>query len=445
MAHRAHHQILQKYPAQLPRYTSYPTAPHFEPMQGDVYSEWLARVPAHTPASLYLHIPYCRKLCWFCGCHTKIIHSYDTISPYLDALMQEMHLVRQELGHKQHVSHVHFGGGSPTMLACHDFSRVMESMRECFSIMDNAEIAVEIDPRTVTEAKIASYARTGVNRVSIGVQDFDPAVQKAINRIQPFAVVYDAIRLCREYGIHHISLDLVYGLPLQSAEGFLKTLEHALVLAPERIALFGYAHVPWKKPHMKLIRQEALPGAEERLQLAQMAADFISAAGYVSVGLDHFARPDDSMALALASHSLKRNFQGYTTDSGDALIGFGASAIGSLHEGYVQNKPDIEDYKQSIARGRLPVARGKLLSNDDRLRRQIIESLMCYYEADVSSIDLKQSGICEALKDLSQDGLIQLSENKLLVDKNIPQAVRLACAAFDAYLDTSYPQHGQVA
>lgn len=445
MAHPEHHHLLQKYPAQLPRYTSYPTAPHFEPMQGNVYAEWLARVAAHTTASLYLHIPYCRKLCWFCGCHTKITQRYDTVSHYLGALQQEMLLVRQGLGRKQPVSHVHFGGGSPTMLACHDFLSVMESMRECFSVADNAQIAVEIDPRTVTEAKVASYARSGVNRVSIGVQDFDPSVQKAINRIQPFAVVYDAIRLCREYGIHHISLDLVYGLPLQSAEGFLKTLEHAMILAPDRIALFGYAHVPWKKPHMKLIREETLPGAEARLRLAEMAADTLRNAGYVPVGLDHFARPEDSMAVAMASHSLKRNFQGYTTDPGEILIGLGASAIGSLAEGYAQNMSDIEAYKQSIAQGIVPVARGKLLSDDDRRRREIIESLMCYYEADVSWIDLKQPGICEVLKDLLQDGLIQLSENKLLVDKNIPQAVRLACAAFDAYLDTSFTQHGQVA
>ena len=445
MTTQDNYTLLQKYPTQVPRYTSYPTAPHFKPMDVGTHREWLAEIPEDAPVSLYLHIPYCQKLCWFCGCHAKVAHGYDKVSTYLEALIKEIRLVRRQLKRNQRVAHIHFGGGSPTMLSGDDFSRIMRELNESFALDADAEIAIEIDPRTITEGKIAAYAKYGVNRVSIGVQDFDPAVQKAINRVQPLSTVYEALRLCRNYDIDAISLDLVYGLPLQTLQGFLDTVEYALALKPSRIALFGYAHVPWKKKQMQLINDADLPDDRTRMHLAQEAARRINAAGYVTIGLDHFAKPDDAMAIALERHTLRRNFQGYTTDTSEVLIGLGTSAISSFDQGYTQNAVKIEEYEQSLAEDKLATIRGIELTDDDKIRRAIIESLMCYYDADIALFDLDSTGIRSQLTPLIADGLASFSGTILQVNRDVPQACRLVCAAFDHYFNASAQRHGQVA
>lgn len=445
-------ELLNKYAVQAPRYTSYPSAPHFQSLQPQTYAQWLADAPVLSPISLYLHIPYCSKLCWFCGCHTQITQKYAPILDYLQSLESEIGLVSGKLGTGRRVSHVHFGGGSPTILQSQHFSRLMETLNQHFALGDETQIAIELDPRTTTEAKIASYRRGGVNRVSIGVQDFDMAVQSAINRIQPFASVYETVYQCREYGINDISVDLVYGLPKQTMESFSRSLERALLLTPNRIALFGYAHVPWKKKNMRLINEADLPDERQRFGMFSYACEYLRQAGYRHIGLDHFAKMGDAMSQALENHTLKRNFQGYTTDQSGMLIGFGASAISSLPQGYAQNTANPEDYSARISRGELAVLRGYALTQEDRLRRDIIKQLMCYYEVDIESVSNRHSlpvSIFDAafasLEPMAADGLVERHGYRLKVNKALPQAVRIVCAVFDSYFHPQPNQHAQVA
>lgn len=446
-----HNTLLQKYPTQVPRYTSYPTAPHFHAMSTQAHETWIKAVPANTAISLYVHIPYCKKLCWFCGCSTKITQKYGPVETYLSLLLREIRMVAERIGRKQAVSHIHFGGGSPTILAPEDFARVMEVLVQQFAIQPNAEIAIEADPRGISEAKVASYKKHGVNRISIGVQDFDASVQEAINRIQPFSMVYDTVKLCRDYGIDNVSLDLIYGLPKQNIESFKRTIDYALLFEPSRIALFGYAHVPWKKKNMRLIDENELPDVTTRYAMFDAASERFNNAGYAAIGLDHFAKQDDSMAIALKARTLKRNFQGYTTDQSNVLIGLGASAISSFSQGYAQNASGVDVYKKAILAAELPTTRGFALSTNDRLRRGIIESLMCYFEVDVASHCNAASvspsifdGIFASLMPMKKDGFVSIDGSVIHVNPHFPQAVRLVCAAFDEYFSPDTTQHAQV-
>lgn len=442
---------LLAYSMQVPRYTSYPTAPHFRAMEEAVHRRWMAAVPATQPVSLYVHVPYCRKLCWFCGCHTRITKRYDPVARFLPVLAREMQLVSAALGRRQAVQHVHFGGGSPSMLEAVDFSAMMQDMRTHFDLLPNAEIAIELDPRGMTEGRIASYAKAGVNRLSIGVQDFSPQVQDAINRQQPFRTVYDTVQLSRDYGIDRINMDLVYGLPRQTLASLGETIAEVLLLAPARIALFGYAHVPWKKKNMRLIDEATLPDAALRAAMFAHASEQLLQAGYVAIGLDHFAHPADSMAMAAREGALHRNFQGYTTDKSPTLIGLGPSSIGAFEAGYVQNKPGIEAWMQAVDAGQLPTGNGIALTDDDRLRRGIIEQLMCCFEVDVAAhcmaIGQPRAALADAfarLDPLVRDGLVTVEGDHIRVSAAYPQAVRLVCAAFDRYLDPQSRQHSQV-
>ena len=337
-------------------------------------------------------------------------------------------------------TNIHFGGGSPTMLSAVDFSRLMSCVRDVFNVSKDAEIAIEIDPRQMSEAKAASYAKAGVTRASLGVQDFDQKVLQAVNRAQPFHASYETVTVLREYEINKINLDLIYGLPHQTTKTIKKTAEYALLLKPDRIALFGYAHVPWMKKHMRLIPAQALPDALTRLELFEAASEIFCAAGYVPIGIDHFAKPDDPLAEAKASRNLHRNFQGYTDDQCDALIGFGVSAISRLPAGFVQNSPQMSSYRAAILDRNPPVAKFSPLSDEDKLRGDIIQSLMCNFQADIASICRKHGYAADyfknevgTLKTLRDSGLINLDDSGTI---NIlaPQAARFACAAFDAYL-----------
>jgi oxygen-independent coproporphyrinogen-3 oxidase len=362
-----------KYDRPVPRYTSYPTAPHFDDsVTASLYADWLGAQDNSNAASIYLHVPFCDTLCWFCGCQTRIVRRYAPVADYLNALTAEIDLVARHLPARFRVGHVHWGGGSPTLLSPADWARMSAHLRARFDFTDGVSHAVELDPRETTEAYVAALRAAGVNRVSIGIQDFDPAVQRAINRHQSLDQTRRVVDWLRDHGIAKVNFDLMYGLPHQDVGHLLATVDIALRLEPRRVALFGYAHVPWMRAHQRLIDADALPGAEARWAQAERAADRLVEAGFVRIGFDHFARSGEGLATAFAEGRLRRNFQGYTDDASPLLIGLGASSIGKLPQGYVQNVTSVRRYARDVCERRLPVARGRALTAADRRRAAII-------------------------------------------------------------------------
>ena len=435
----------------LPRYTSYPTAPHFSTAIGsDTYAEWLKAVPANASVSLYLHVPFCRQMCWYCGCHTSVVRRDDPIVAYAAALRCEIDLVSRQIDRRLQVDHVHFGGGTPTIMAPENFVDLIGSIRHAFFVSPSAEIAVEIDPRRLTQEMIEALALGGVNRASLGVQSFDPAVQRAINRVQSFAETAAATDGLRRAGITGINFDLLYGLPHQTVASCLDTVDQCVELRPNRFSVFGYAHVPAFKKHQRKIEEASLPDSLERHRQSEAIARALTRAGYVQIGLDHFALPGDGMAAALRDGTLRRNFQGYTTDASKLLLGFGASAIGHLPQGYVQNEVGTRAYLQSIADGRLATVKGYGLTDDDRLRAEIIERIMCDFGADLEQICARHGSEPEAmlrsaprLRDLIADGVVELDGASLAVTDHSRFLVRSVAAAFDAHLDGSKQLHSR--
>ncbi|MEP4769970.1 MAG: oxygen-independent coproporphyrinogen III oxidase [Roseibium sp.] len=434
----------------VPRYTSYPTAPHFnDGVTAKTYSSWLEAIGPDETLSLYLHVPYCREICHYCGCHTKATRQDAPLEAYGKTLLQEIELTAGHLQNAGQVRHIHWGGGTPSLLPHQSLIDLSALLRSRFDFAPDMEHAIELDPRLVTKALAETLAIAGVNRASLGVQDFDLDVQKAIGRVQPYDVVAKATEYLRAAGLNALNFDLMYGLPGQSEQTIRDTVTKTLSLNPGRIALFGYAHVPWMRKHQRLIDEASLPSAAERIALADLARKDLLDAGYVAIGLDHFARPDDSMAIALADGSLKRNFQGYTTDQGDQLVGFGVSSIGKVTGGFIQNLPDVGNWTRSIEAGDLPVSKGLALSPDDRMRGRIIEELMTNYVCDLNQIchsfdmDLSElDGSLTSLDELAADGLVQVHRSsndntKVVVTEAGRPYVRLAAAAFDAYLADS--------
>lgn len=435
--------------AKLPRYTSYPTAAEFGPgVDAATYGAWLDALPAETELSLYLHVPFCAELCHYCGCTTTAVRRYAPVADFVDTLSSEIRLVADRLvaaaPERRPVTHIHWGGGTPTTLSGADMEWIGTLLKEHFDIRDDAEIAVEIDPRRLGEKHLAAFRALGVNRASVGVQDFDPVVQKAIGRIQSVEETRGAIDGLRAAGVAGINVDLVYGLPYQTPDGFSRTLQEVVAMAPERIALFGYAHVPWMKRHQALIPEAALPSTEERLIFAERSAAELIAAGYVSVGLDHFARPDDALARAAAAGELHRNFQGYTTDVATALLAFGPSAIGSLPGacgrpgGYVQNHPTVAPWRAAIREGRLATARGIAVDAETRLDAAVIERLMCALSVDLAAVALAHrrcpsrfAPALPAIDRLAADGLVVRNGWKLTVPPEARPFIRHVCAVFD--------------
>jgi oxygen-independent coproporphyrinogen-3 oxidase len=435
----------------LPRYTSYPTAPHFSPAIGhDTYAEWLRTVPPNASASLYLHVPFCRAMCWYCGCHTSVVRRNEPIAVYAAALRCEINQVTQQIDRRLPVDHVHFGGGTPTIMPPEALVDLIGSIRHSFFVRPSAEVAVEIDPRTLSREMIEALALSGVNRASLGVQSFDPAVQRAINRVQSFDITAAATAGLRRAGIAGINFDLIYGLPHQTVASCLDTVRKCLKLRPDRFSVFGYAHVPSFKKHQRKIEEAALPDSLERHRQSEAIADALMQAGYVRIGLDHFALPADRMAIALREGTLRRNFQGYTTDTGNVLLGFGASAIGRLPQGYVQNEVGTRAYSQAIASGGLATVKGYALTGDDRLRAEIIERIMCDFGADLGLICARHGSVAEAvlqssprLKTLISDGVIELDGASLAVKDQSRFLVRSVAAAFDAHLERSSGIHSR--
>jgi oxygen-independent coproporphyrinogen-3 oxidase len=439
-----------RYDLRVPRYTSYPTAPHFSGAVGAAeYRAWLGELAPEGALSLYFHIPFCDSMCWFCGCYTKIVKRYAPVADYLASLHGEIELAAGVLPGRFPVSHLHWGGGSPTMLVPDDWMRIIEHIGEHYELLAGAEIAVELDPRDATEEYVKALAQAGVNRASIGQQDFHPEVQEAINRDQPAEVTDRVVGWLRKHCIDALNMDLMYGLPHQTTERVAEMVDIAVTFTPHRVALFGYAHVPWMKEHQKLIDEAALPGAEARWEQAAAAAARLMEHGYVRIGLDHFARPGDSLAEALADGRLKRNFQGYTVDEAPVLLGFGASAISSLPQGYTQNVQPLKTYGQHIADGRFPIHRGKALSDQDKLRAAVIERLMCYLAVDLAQV-ADETGVeedfaaeLEKLAPLAEDGICRIEGGRITVPEDCRALVRLVAAAFDTYLDPEAARHSR--
>jgi oxygen-independent coproporphyrinogen III oxidase len=421
--------LLEHLERRIPRYTSYPTAAQFRAnITGTVYEDWLAALPANEPVSIYIHIPFCAELCLYCGCHTTVARGYTPIAAYLDLLEREISLV----GH--------------TVVTPQHFLRLMADLEARFNFTPQTELAIEIDPRTLTREHVTALARAGITRASLGVQDFEPRVQAAVRRIQSFDQTARAVDWLRDVGIQSINLDLMYGLPHQSVSTVVATAQRALALEPDRIALFGYAHVPWMKRHQRLIASSTLPDSSDRVGQSGAAADVFMAAAYSPIGLDHFARDDDLLACRQREGRLHRNFQGYTTDESSTIIGFGTSAIGTLARGYVQNAAATLQYRDAINRGRPATARGYRLTDDDRFRWQIIERLMCDLYVDLADVcRTHERNLTDLTSELAQldkladQGVID-REGTRIAPSSRP-FIRAVCAVFDKHSFKDEPRY----
>jgi oxygen-independent coproporphyrinogen-3 oxidase len=427
----------------VPRYTSYPTAPHFTAEVGpEVYAEWLQRLPRKAGLSLYIHVPFCTELCFYCGCNTRAVRRREPVDTYAARLLDEIALLGSLKGRK--LTHLHWGGGTPSILGPQWLETVAGRLASLFDLSELKEHAIELDPRRLDRPLVKTLRLIGVNRASIGVQDASPHVQRAIGRVQPFEMVERAAYWLREAGIAAINIDLMYGLPEQTTRDVARSAELATSLDPQRLALFGYAHVPWFKTHQRLIKDETLPGLSERLAQAQVAAETLCGLGYQAVGLDHFAKPDHALAVAAREHRLHRNFQGYTTDDADALIGLGASAIGKLPQGFVQNAPDLAGYARAVAGGTFATMKGLALSEDDRLRAAAIERLMCDLEVDFDRLEGGPHYFAAELKtfrSLAAEGIVTVEGRRVIVTPEARPFVRIAASVFDAYLGSGEKRH----
>lgn len=446
--------LIAKYgDARVPRYTSYPTAAAFSAAVGpDEYVGNLAHIAAAGPVSVYLHVPFCRSICWYCGCHTTITRQDAPVADYLDVMKEEIELVSFAAGNDVPVKYVHFGGGTPSVMKPQEFSALMAKLRSAFTFEAKAGVAVEIDPRTLVAPMIDALGENGVDRASLGVQSFDPIVQAGIKRLQSFEQTERAVAGLRSAGVSSINFDLIYGLPEQTVQSCIETVRLAAELRPERFAVFGYAHIPAFKKHQRLIDEASLPDAKQRNEQAEVIAEELQNAGYQRIGLDHFALPDDQLALAARNRALRRNFQGYTTDDCDSLIGLGASAIGRLPAGYMQNHVPLALYAERIAFGVLPTAKGYLLSEEDKLRARVIERLMCDFEADLGQLS-SGSGFDtgflvernDRLGELMADGVVTISGERIVVCEEARFMVRAVAAAFDAYFGSHGHTHSKAA
>jgi oxygen-independent coproporphyrinogen-3 oxidase len=432
----------------VPRYTSYPTAPHFHAGVGaDIYASWLEALPLQAALSLYLHVPFCHELCHYCGCHTKAVRQRAPVDEYARALKAEIGVVGLHL-RGQPVGHWHWGGGTPSMLTPDQFSELCDELARHVDLGAVREHAIELDPRYVTPELVAGLARIGVNRASLGVQDLAPDVQQAIGRVQPYEMVARAVEMLRGGGIDAINFDLIYGLPRQTVDGVRETAERSCALKPARVALFGYAHVPWFKKQQRLINAAELPGLHARLEQMEAAQRVFLSHGYRVIGIDHFALPGDSLAEAANGGTLHRNFQGYTTDNASALVGLGASAIGRMPQGFVQNAPDIGGYARVVSSGQPATARGIELGEEDRRRGAIIERLMCDMRVDLRNFATADPAVefygeREALQPYAAEGLVVIEPSQVIVTAKGRPYLRLIAAAFDTYLAAGKAAHSR--
>lgn len=433
--------LIEKYNRPGPRYTSYPPANHFREYT-DAAPLLRSVEQGSEPLSLYFHLPFCETLCWFCGCHTITTRDRSRADDYLDLLEQELELFAPHVPAGRQAAQLHFGGGTPNFFGPEQIDRLAAMIDRHFEFTVDAEKSVELDPRRLTPAHVEAFAQMGVRRASFGVQDSNPDVQKAIHRIQPQAMNEGAMQMLRESGFESVNLDLIYGLPLQTPESFSETLDEVLELNPDRFAIFNYAHVPWMKPAQKLLERHGLPTAQTKLELLQLCIERLTSAGYVYIGMDHFAKPSDELVQAQRAKTLQRNFQGYSTRAGVEICGFGVSSISQGASGFRQNVKDLESYRAHLAKGRLPIVKGYELNQDDRLRGDVILRLMCDLALDYRAMSFKwgidfESYFSEAIEQLDPyvgDGLITLEANGFQVTDKGRLFVRNLAMCFDAYL-----------
>ena len=445
-------RLLKYATADVPRYTSYPTAVRFtEGFGHDTWRRWLGELPEDASLSVYVHIPFCWQMCWYCGCHTTIPNTYERAEAYVGRLLREIEMTAPLVsGPKGRVTHFHFGGGTPTYLKDEHLAAIVKKVESLFGFADGAEIAIEMDPRTFDADKAKALAAMGFNRASFGVQDFEPRVQELVNRIQPYDMVAQCVADLHAAGIKRVNFDLMYGLPGQTEESVIRSAELATGLGPDRIAVFGYAHVPWFKKHQKMIREEDMPDIEVRYRQALAIKETLRANGYAAIGLDHYARDDDPMTGALRDGTLRRNFQGYTVDPADALIGFGTSAISQLPQGFAQSARDMARWATAMEEGRLAIDRGLELSDEDRMRAAIIEQLMCFLAARPDDIARAHgfdpallAAAWDKLDELAADGLCVIADGEVRVPEERRLFVRTVAAAFDAYYKPVANRHAK--
>lgn len=426
----------------VPRYTSYPTAPHFnESVDGAVYARWLSELAPDASISLYIHVPYCQRMCWYCGCHAFSVRRDEPVAEYVEALEREIDSVAAASGGKC-VREIHWGGGTPNSLSPERFQAIVDRLRQRFDLSGLERHAIELDPRLLTDEQAQTFARCGVNRASLGVQDLDAGVQAAIGREQPFECVRDAARRLRDAGISALSFDLMYGLPHQTKDTVRRTAELAASLRPDRFSVFGYAHVPWFKNRQRLIDADALPGTEARLDLAETIGDTLRAAGYVAIGYDHYALPSDPIARAAANGVLQRNFQGFVEAQCDALVGLGPSSISTLPQGYAQNEPNVSDWREKVGAGLFATRRGRALSKEDRRRRELIMRLLCDFELRLEEPGEFSRELAE-LAPMAEDGLVRIDNSKISVPPEARPFARVVAQVFDAYRQQGAARHSR--
>ncbi|MDN5093745.1 oxygen-independent coproporphyrinogen III oxidase [Aliarcobacter butzleri] len=434
-----------KYSKPGPRYTSYPTAPEFsEAFTQDDLKEFYKNQSDDRPLSLYIHMPFCRSACYFCGCNTIFTSKEDKKTRYIEYLKKELNILKNHLNTKRVVTQMHFGGGTPTFFSPSQLEVVITSIKEIFpNFSPDAEISCEVDPRYFTVEHMNVLKAGGCNRLSFGVQDLDEEVQKTIHRIQPFELTQNVIKIAREAGIHSINTDLIYGLPYQTRESFKKTLEQMITLNTDRFAVFNYAHVPWLMKTMRKFDETTFPKPEVKLEMLKDTIDFFTSNGYKMVGMDHFAKPEDELFKAIEKGELHRNFQGYTTKGGADLIGIGLTSIGNGVDYYAQNFKELEPWENAIDNGDLPVYKGYRLSDDDMLRQFVIMELMSNFSLNIKrveeefKINFKEyfDDAIKALKEFEDAQLLKITDNKIEVSQTGSMLIRNICMPFDAYLN----------
>lgn len=446
-------RLARKYARQGPRYTSYPTAPQFsDQFQISEYLDALPKPNAATTAlALYVHLPFCQDICYYCACNKQVTRKQGVTRQYLDHLQQEIALHSALIGQQRPITQMHWGGGTPTYLDDAELTELMHILASHFHLLDDEdhEYSIELDPRTVNHQTIALLKGLGFNRLSLGIQDFDPLVQKAINRLQPYHQVCELIDCIRQHGFRSISFDLIHGLPHQDLITTEETLSKVVSLRPERISCYAYAHLPQRFSSQRAIDRLTLPSAEDRLAQQLLTASYLTDAGYRHIGMDHYVLPDDDLAQAQESGTLQRNFQGYSIKFADDMLGLGVSAISQMGDYYLQNTRELNDYYESCAKKQLPVRRGVKITDEDRLRRHVIMALICQLQLSIVDcetrfgIDFNRhfSTELQALKPLIDDALITLSKEKIQVTETGRAFLRNICMPFDAYLDTSPPSN----
>ena len=445
--------LIDRYGLPMPRYTSYPTAPHFhKAFDSQAYVNAHRRsMHRSAPLGLYMHLPFCRSLCTYCACHRKITNARDTIATYVQYLARELALVGRSVGRP--VGRIHWGGGTPTYLSQAEVRRLMHTIRQHFDVLPSAQLNIEADPRELSRSYLDTLVDVGFRRMSLGVQAFDPQVQRAIGRVQPAELVARVVADARAAGMEQLNFDLIYGLPHQTADTVAATLDEVAILQPDSLSVFGYAHVPWMMKNQRLIPTDALPDPQERVRLFLAIAHGLQAQGYVPIGMDHFARPDHPLAKALNTGAIHRNFQGYTLHPSMEVLGFGVSAISQFHDAYAQNAKGFRHYYAQLDAGEVPTVRGRRLTRDDRRRRFIINRLMCEMQVAKDTVapalpqpfDAHFPDALQHLRPLEEDGLVEVHDTHVRATPPGRVLIRLIAAAFDAYLhplqDGSEPSH----